>query len=217
LFPLASGARRFAPKRSQPGTAAARNVSSDRAVAAIRRATSVRRETPSEYGSAKGVPLREILVQCADLPLREIAPGEVLIEQGEMRGRLYVLEDGAMTIERDGVAFAFVDTAGSVLGELSIVLSRPATATVRASTGCRLRVAEDAHAFLTERPGVALAVLRTVAARLDGLTGYLADVKRQFADHASHFGMIDEVLNALIHHQPPDVTPGSARDPDPEY
>jgi hypothetical protein len=29
--------------------------------------------------------------------------------------------------------------------------------------------------------------------------------------------MIDEVLNALVHHQPPDVTPGSARDPDPEY
>jgi CRP-like cAMP-binding protein len=161
--------------------------------------------------------MHEILAQCADLPLREIAAGEVLIEQGETPGRLYVLEDGAMTIERDGVAFAFVDAPGSVLGELSIVLSRPATATVRASTACRLRVAEDAHAFLTERSGVALAVLRMVAARLDGLTGYLADVKRQFADHSSHFGMIDEVLNALIHHQPPDVTPGSARDPDPEY
>jgi CRP/FNR family transcriptional regulator, cyclic AMP receptor protein len=161
--------------------------------------------------------MREILAQCADLALREIAPEEVLIEQGEAQGCLYVLEDGAMTIERDGVAFAFVDTPGSVLGELSIVLSRPATATVRASTPCRLRVAEDAHAFLTQRPGVALAVLRTVAARLDGLTGYLADVKRQFAGQSGHFGMIDEVLTALIHHQPPDVVPGSARDPDPEY
>ena len=170
-----------------------------------------------EYGLREETPIREILAHCADLPRREIAPGEVLIEQGETPGRLYVLEDGTLTIERDGVAFAFVDTPGSVLGELSLVLSRPATATVRASTPCRLRVAEDAHAFLTERPGVALAVLRTVAARLDGLTGYLADVKRQFAGHSSHFGMIDEVLNVLIHHQPPDVTPGSARDPDPEY
>jgi CRP-like cAMP-binding protein len=161
--------------------------------------------------------MREILEQCADLPIREMAAGEVLIEQGETPGALYVLDQGAVVIERDGVPFAYVDSPGSVLGEMSVALGRPATATVRASTPCRIRTASDAEAFLTTRSGVALAVLRVVAARLEGLTAYLADVKRQFADRADHLGMLDDVLNALVHHQPPDVTPGSARDPDPEY
>lgn len=161
--------------------------------------------------------MREILEKCADLPLRRVAAGEVLIAQGETPGSLYVLEDGVVTIERDGVPFAYIDAPGSALGELSVVLRKPATATVRATTPCTVRTAADAHAFLTERPGVALGVLRIVAARLEGLTAYLSDVKRQFADQADHLGMLDEVLNALVHHQPPDVTPGSARDPDPEY
>jgi CRP-like cAMP-binding protein len=161
--------------------------------------------------------MREILAHCADLPIRDVAAGEILIEQGEAPGALYVLEQGSVVIERDGVPIACVDTPGSVLGEMSVALEKPATATVRASTACRIRTASDPHAFLTDRSGVALAVLRVVAARLDGLTAYLADVKRQFADRADHLGMIDEVLHALVHHQPPDVSPGSARDPDPEY
>ena len=161
--------------------------------------------------------MREILAQCGDLPVREVGAGEILIEQGVTPGVLYVLEEGVFLIERDGVPFAYLDTPGSILGELSLILSRPATATVRASTNCRVRVATHPQDFLDQRPGVALAVLRVVAARLEGLTAYLADVKQQFGDQANHFGMIDEVLTALIHHQPPDVSPGSARDPDPEY
>lgn len=161
--------------------------------------------------------MREILEQCHDLELREIAAGEILIEQGQRPGVLYVLESGALVIERDGSPFASVDAPGSVLGELSAILSHPATATVRAVTACRVRVATDPHAFLTERTGVALAVLRIVAGRLEGLTAYLSDIKRQFADHDNHFGMIDQVLDVLIHHQPTDVRTGSRRDPDPEY
>lgn len=158
-----------------------------------------------------------ILEQCRDLPELEVAAGHVLIEQGRTPGVLYVLEHGTAVVERDGIAIVLVDAPGAVLGELSVVLERPATATVRAETPLRLRVAHDPQAFLRSHPDVALIVLRTVASRLEGLTAYLADVKRQFAEHSDHFGMIDDVLHALIHDQPPDVQPGSARDPEPEY
>ena len=161
--------------------------------------------------------MRGILELCRDLPGLDVAAGHVLIEQGATPGVLYVLEHGSAVVERDGISIVRVDAPGAVLGELSVVLGKPATATVRASTPLRLRVAHDPRSFLEARPGVALAVLRTVASRLEGVTAYLADIKRQFAEHSDHFGMIDEVLQVLIHDQPPEVEPGSARDPDPEY
>ena len=99
--------------------------------------------------------------------------------------------------------FARVDTPGAVFGEMSSVLDRPATATVRAVGTVAVRRIDDPVAFLTDRPGAALAVLRTTASRLDGLTKYLVDVKRQFADAAGHLGMVDAILDQLVHHQGP--------------
>jgi CRP-like cAMP-binding protein len=158
-----------------------------------------------------------LLSYCADLPTTTVDAGEVLIEQGNDAGALYVLVDGALVIERDGVPFARIDTPGAVFGEMAAVLGQQATATARVTETSTFRVADDPIAFLTERPGAALEVLRLAATRLDALTRYLADVKRQYADLAGHLGMVDDVLNVLVHHQPRPARPGSAREPDPEY
>ena len=72
--------------------------------------------------------------------------------------------------------------------------------------------------FLTARPGVALAVLRTTASRLDGLTRYLVDVKQQFTEAGvGHLGHVDAILDRLVHHQGPAARPGSARDPEGDH
>ena len=97
---------------------------------------------------------------------------------------------------------------------MSVVLDKPATATVRAASDVEVRVVDDPLAFLAERPGAALAVLRMTAARLDGLTQYLVDVKQQFADAEGHLGMVDQILDTLVHHQAAPTRPGSARDPE---
>ena len=60
-------------------------------------------------------------------------------------------------------------------------------------------------------------MLRTTASRLDGLTQYLVDVKRQFADSAGHLGMVDAILDQLVHHQGPRPRTGSARDPEGDH
>lgn len=159
----------------------------------------------------------DLLALAADLPVRTLEPGEVLISQGDAPGPLYVLESGSLTIEHGGTAFATVDMPGAIFGEMSAVLGQPATATARAAEACQLRVAEDPHAFFTERPGAALAALRIAASRLDNLTSYLADVKRQYADLSGHLGMVDSVLNVLVHHQSAPANTRSAREPDPEY
>jgi CRP/FNR family cyclic AMP-dependent transcriptional regulator len=160
------------------------------------------------------VRVTDLLALCEDLPTASVPAGESLIEEGGQPNRLYVLESGAVTIERDGTPFARIDAPGAIFGELSWVLGRPATATVRAAADVVVRVVEDPEAFLTERPGAALAVLRMTASRLDGLTQYLVDVKRQFSGLTGHLGMVDQILDTLVHHQAPRATPGSARDPE---
>jgi hypothetical protein len=58
-------------------------------------------------------------------------------------------------------------------------------------------------------------VAELLAQRLNSVTGYLADLKRQYEDHDDHLGMVDEVLETLTHQQADRFEVGSDRDPDP--
>jgi len=156
----------------------------------------------------------DLLAFSDDLPVEAVPAGDVLIAEGSRPSRMLVLVAGEVVVERDGVPFARIDTPGAVFGEMSAVLERPATATVRAVSDLRVHVIDDPLGFLTERPGAALAVLRTTASRLDGLTHYLVDVKHQFADAGGHLGVVDQILDKLVHHQGPAARTGSARDPE---
>jgi CRP/FNR family transcriptional regulator, cyclic AMP receptor protein len=158
--------------------------------------------------------MTDLLALCADLPVESTAAGDVLIQEGTEPGRMFVLVSGSLAVERDGVPIARVDTPGAVLGEMSVVLGKPATATLRAESEVRVRAVDDPLVFLVERPGAALEVLRTTARRLDGLTQYVADAKQQLAGADGHAGMVGEILDTLVHHQTAAARPGSARDPE---
>jgi len=159
-------------------------------------------------------PVPRLLDLLGGLRLQEAVDGEVLIAEGSEPGQMLVLASGEVTIERDGIALARIDTPGAVFGEMSVVLDQPATATVRAAGDVVLNVVDDPVAFLSDNPGAALAVLRMTAARLDGMTQYLSDVKHQLADSEGHLGMVGQVLDTLLHHHAAPVRTGSARDPD---
>ncbi len=161
--------------------------------------------------------MTDLLALTADLAAEPFVAGEVLITEGTRPDRMLVLVAGAVVVEHDGVPFARIDTPGAVFGEMSAVLDKPATATVRAGVDLQVRVIEDPLGFLTAQPGVALAVLQTTASRLDGLTHYLVDVKQQFADAGGHLGLVDGILDQLVHHQGPTARTGSVRDPDGDH
>ncbi len=161
--------------------------------------------------------MTDLLELSADLPERRIDAGDLLIAENDPPSTMLVLVSGSVTVERDGVAFARIDTPGSVFGEMSAVLGRPATATVRAASDVVVRTVDDPLRFLSDHPGAALAVLRLTAGRLDGLTQYLVDVKQQFAGVQGHLGMVDQILDTLVHHQAAKPRTGSVRDPDGEH
>lgn len=137
-------------------------------------------------GSTAGAGL---LPYCADIPVIEVAVGDVLIEQGAAPPAIFVLVEGALAVDRDGVVFATVDYPGAVFGEMSTVMRSPATATVRATAPSTLHIARDPEGFL-RRPDVAFAVLRLTANRLEVMTRYLADVRAPLAQLEGHLGLV---------------------------
>lgn len=149
------------------------------------------------------------------LPTVTIPAGEVLLPEGERTGLLYILVDGEVEILKGDVPIDTVADPGALFGEVSVLIDIPHMATVKAITDVRVVRIEDAAAFLRTNPDVAIEVARLLAQRLNHVTSYLVDLKRQFEGHG-HLGMVDEVLETLLHQQRQSFTPGSIRDPDPE-
>ncbi len=158
--------------------------------------------------------MTDLLEYCDGLPLSSVPAGGVIIDEGVRHDGIWVLVSGSVSIERAGVSFARVDTPGAVFGEMSVVLDKVATATVRAKSDVEVYAIAEPLAFLRDKPGAALAVLRMTAARLDAMTQYLVDVRQQYADRDDHLGMVDGILDVLVQHQPKPAKTGSARDPD---
>lgn len=137
---------------------------------------------------------------------RRFDAGEVVIEQGEWSGELLVLVSGGVEILRDNVRVAKSTEPGAVFGEMSALLGGPATASVRALTPAVFSVIEKPREFLIDHPEASLYVAELLARRLNALNIYLIDVKRQYEGH-DHLGMVDEVLEALMHRPRPRQAP----------
>lgn len=160
--------------------------------------------------------MSRILDLCpTDMPQRKAAAGEVLLEEGKRAGVLLILVDGAVEIIKGDYQIDLISEPGAVFGEMSVLLDSPHTATVRAAADSTFYVAENPLAFLHSHPEVALGLSKLLASRLHGMTTYLVDLKRQFEGRGDHLGIIDEVLDTLLHAQDEEHEPGSERDPDP--
>jgi CRP/FNR family transcriptional regulator, cyclic AMP receptor protein len=157
--------------------------------------------------------MRAILEHCRDVPVVTIADGADLLGEGQKTGRVYVLAEGRIEILRGGTQVTILDEPGSVVGEMSILLDSPHTATARAMGDVRVHAITDAPAFFREHPAMSWLVASLLAHRLNAATTYLVDLKRQFAGHGDHLEMVGEILETLIHQQERDFRPGSARDP----
>jgi len=113
-----------------------------------------------------------------------------------------VLIDGEVEILRDDVRLAVNSQPGAVFGEMSVLLGTAHTARVRALRPSRFGIIENPLQFLNSSAEASLQVARMLAKRLDSLAKYLVNVKQQYAGH-DHLGMVDEVLETLMHRQSP--------------
>jgi CRP-like cAMP-binding protein len=161
--------------------------------------------------------MQELLTLAQGLPQRSLAPGEVLLVDGEPVDALYVLLEGELRIDKAGVQVAAITDPGACVGEMSLLLGIAATADVTAAAPSVLAVVEDAPAMLEGQSPLPLALARLLAERVHVMTTYLVDLKQQYGDNADGLGMVDTVLNSLMRRSGPRTVLGSERDPDPEY
>jgi CRP/FNR family cyclic AMP-dependent transcriptional regulator len=151
------------------------------------------------------------------LPRRPLAAGEILLTEGETLGALFILLEGALRIEKLGKHIATIVDPGACVGELSLLLDVPATADVVASEASVVAVVDDAKRLLTDHPNLALGLAQLLAARVQHMTTYLADLQQQYADHEGGLGMVNIVLGSLMHKPGVGSELASERDPYPEY
>jgi CRP/FNR family cyclic AMP-dependent transcriptional regulator len=145
------------------------------------------------------------LTPLQSLPLVTVPAGQVVIEQSRPFGGIYFLESGEVEVLKNGIVVAEIFERGAVFGEMSWLLETVPTATVRTTTVCTFRHATEAGAFLRQHPDVTLHMAAILARRVDSLTRYLVDIKNQFKDRSDHLGIIDEVLDSLIHKHPRNI------------
>lgn len=158
-----------------------------------------------------------VLALCSAWPLLRCAAGQTLLHEGARSDRLYVLRTGAVDVVRDGVRVVRIAEPGAFLGEMAAVLGSAATADVVAAQDSELYVLDAAASHAQRDPALMLAIAQLLARRLQAVTTYLADIKRQYADTDTHLAVMDQVLARLMELQPAAVTPGSERGDTPDY
>ncbi|MBR0812301.1 cyclic nucleotide-binding domain-containing protein [Bradyrhizobium diazoefficiens] len=159
--------------------------------------------------------MRAVLDYCSGGTERKVEAGTLIVTEGGTSGHLYVLMQGKLEVLKGEMVVAIVTEPGAVLGEMSVLLGQPHTATVRAWSDAVVYEFEDAASFLEKEPGVALLIAKMLAQRLNVANTYLADLKRQYAGHGTHLAMVGEVLQSMINLPPLEVSPGSDRQSDP--
>ena len=155
--------------------------------------------------------MRAILDYCGGGTKREVPAGTLILHEGGKTGHLFVLLEGRLEVVKGDSVVAVLIEPGAVLGEMSVLLDQPHTATVRAASDSVVYEFDDAASFLRDQPAVAL----LIAQRLNVATTYLADLMHQYADHGTHLSMVGEILQSMINLPPMQVAPGSDRQSDP--
>jgi CRP/FNR family transcriptional regulator, cyclic AMP receptor protein len=158
--------------------------------------------------------MRAVLDYCTGGIERNVPAGTLVIHEGGTSGHLYVLIEGRLEVIKGDAIVASITEPGAVVGEMSVLLDQPHTATVRAASDSIIYEFSDAGSFLRDQPAVALLIARLLAQRLNVANTYLADIMRQYAGHGDHLAMVGEILQSMINLPPITVAPGSDRQSD---
>ena len=142
--------------------------------------------------------------------------GDVVMSEGSSDGAIWVLVSGALSVRKGDVVVGVVTEPGAMLGEVSVLLGTGHSATVEATEPSVMRRIADGNDLLTSEPEVTRQVAIGLAQRLTFVTTYLADLTHQYGD-APGLTMVSSVLRDLEQRSGAIATPGSMREPDPEY
>jgi CRP/FNR family cyclic AMP-dependent transcriptional regulator len=114
-------------------------------------------------------------------PPKIFAEGDLLIEEGGAPGNLFILESGSVEVLRGGMVVATIAEAGAIIGEMSVLLDAPHSASVRAKTTVIAHVVENAASVLHSHPELTYKVAQILARRLAATTTFLVASRERLA------------------------------------
>ena len=104
--------------------------------------------------------MRAVLDYCTGGIQRAVPAGTLVLHEGSKTGHLFVLLEGRLEVIKGDSVVAVLTEPGAMLGEMSVLLDQPHTATVRAAADSVVYEFDDAAAFLRDQPAVALLIAR---------------------------------------------------------
>lgn len=113
-------------------------------------------------------------------PVIELGSGDVLLTQGEKTDTLYFLIEGGVSVVKDGFELTHKSLAGSVYGEMSVILDIAHSATVKCTMDSRFYYIKNPKKYLEGHPEVIWHIVKILSMRLASLNEYLVDIRSQY-------------------------------------
>ncbi len=146
-----------------------------------------------------GLPPDVLVRLCGDARELTLQAGDTLLEQGRRPDAMYVVMEGKFeTLRHTGQRDVVIGTAGvgEVLGEMSLLEDRPASASARALVDSRvIEITRGVFRELLKNPTSVLAMLKTVTHRLRATEGVLRQEEKMAALGKLTAGLMHELNN----------------------
>jgi CRP-like cAMP-binding protein len=129
---------------------------------------------------------------------RSFKKGQKLFVEGDPPGDMYILMAGILTVTSRGVHVATINSPGAYVGEMSVLLREPRTATVTAEEDCRVLCVQekDILEFLTHAPDLALKLSRILAERLKHTNAAFTTYRREMSERVKYLS--DRVYKVFL-------------------
>ena len=108
----------------------------------------------------------------------KINAGETIVEEGTPPSDLFVLKNGSVGVYVEDTLIEVFNAKNTVVGEMSVILDRPRTATVKARSNCTITRYDgrDLDALVRDHPEVAQIIFKSLATRLDKANKKIAEL-----------------------------------------
>jgi CRP-like cAMP-binding protein len=111
----------------------------------------------------------------------EFTHGATILRQGDAGGYFYILLGGAVEVYKDNILLATMMFPGTIFGEMSDLLGKPRTCTIKAKGTARLTKIKSLpiEQLIAEQPDIVVKILKTLATRLERTTQKLSDYSKE--------------------------------------
>ncbi|MFH0733306.1 MAG: cyclic nucleotide-binding domain-containing protein [bacterium] len=97
--------------------------------------------------------------------------GEIICNEGDNNYDFYIVMDGTVGIYKGNVLIKEFSKKGTIIGEMSVILKLPRTATIRAVTDISLLVLNaDLDQLMQKNPDIIKKIIKNLAERLRDIT-----------------------------------------------